>query len=77
MKRRVGPNTFLLDDGNKWNVSHLTGVLNEVLISLGKIPEGEPTLQPQAHEKEQQTIPRRSVRVPKQPAWLKDFVLKK
>lgn len=79
VRSRVGPNTFLLEGGKKWNVSRLTGVPNEVLISLGKTPEGKPNIQPpaQGHVEEQRMSPRRSVRVPKQPAWLKDFVLEK
>ncbi|KAI2663987.1 putative mitochondrial protein [Labeo rohita] len=36
LKRRAGPNTFLLDEGKKWNTPRLAGVPNEVLISLEK-----------------------------------------
>nr|XP_055067930.1 uncharacterized protein K02A2.6-like [Misgurnus anguillicaudatus] len=77
VKKRVGPNTVLLEDGKKWNASRLTGVPNEVLLSLGETPEGKISVQHHAHVNEQQTSPRRSVRVPKQPVWLKDFVLEK
>lgn len=77
VRRRVGPNTFLLEDGKKWNASRLTGVPNEELISLGKMTEGKPNVQPQAQGDVKEQSPRRSARVPKQQAWMKDFVLEK
>lgn len=77
VRRRVGPNTFLLEYGKKWNASRLTGVPNEVFISLGKTTEEKPNVQPQAQGDVKEQSPRRSARVLKQPAWMKDFVLEK
>lgn len=76
---RVGPSTYLLSDGRKWNASKLAHFPKEALVCTREDNEiandvmDELTV-PEHVQEAQEPGPRRNFRVRNPPPWLADFV---